>query len=121
LLNEGVLLDTEQEQLLSQSEFVAVFAVAQMHFCKIIVGGSHLATLKACTSSNRHGKLVIHIHYPIEDRFILVGELFTTTCDMHWWWRASLFSLIFGSGIEALPNWDVALALPPEGNLAPMV
>lgn len=120
LLKEGIIDPSEKQQIIKNSEFVAIYAIVQMHLSKIIVDRSHLATLKACTSSNRPGMLVVHVHYSIDGRSTYVAELFTTHCQAQEWCVQTLVPVRIGP-FEGIPNWDVPLDINNDGKLAPLV
>ena len=90
-----------------------------MHLSKVIIDGTHKATLRACTSSQRPGYLVVHVLFPsTKNRMIHVAEMFTTDCLAADWCGPTLLSKFIGP-IEGIANWDVPLDLDPSGKLIP--
>jgi len=125
LEREGALLATEKQDLFAISDFVAVFAIAQMHLSELLWNKKTIGTLKAGTSSNKPDMLVVHIYcQPDPNKMNWVAELFTTTCNVRDWCDASLLPKRFsmgGSMIEGIPDWNVPLDLTPQGRLVRVV
>ena len=124
LTKEKVLEATEIDEFKKLDEFVAAFAVSQMHHCQIDMGD----IFKPARLTAR----------PTEQNFIAIyaswknfsassphsgvdGRIFTTTCLSKDWFDSELqpiFVKILGA--QLLPDWDVPLELNDEGRLIPL-